>query len=612
MNAVEQWWGDIRDLTLQSVRVWWRVLPRLLTWAILGWLGYQLSLQIAGRLAAHWPWLAMGVFALGFVATLAAAVVSLRIVGDELGVPALVAQQAADQDRDEPEGEAASMTRVLALTLLPFLGIYAAFGYTDDRAAAMLALDYGRTAGLSEDIMLRLDPLASTRATITVLAIVVGAYIVRRVLDLVHDRVGWRVLGFAVAAFEAFFLLVAIFAGQRLFRFLVNWLESRQLVTWILDDLAPLAQIARELRLPQVWSFFVEHVWSPLADVLVEPVVWLALAALVLGSRFASIADLWRQGHTGHQNRLARIRNNHGLRRVALETQEALLGDIDDKYLPTWWSLRLIVRAGLAFLASYVVVYAVVAAAKTGLISLIRFLVGGHDFAFWASFDPVIGLVDAVAVEPLRLVLLAVAYRRCLQRLDARPGDTSAATPVRRGAYLAGVAAVTVLSLTFAGVLRAGLERIPDYQSLRTTVGVPVTMADGAIVTVTRVEAGTMMGSIPTSGVYIQVVGTLGAPTPNIEKFHAARLMSGENEFRSLPSGSTRPGYESDFSAIFEVGPALLAGSRFEYWAPGKITQYHQRVVVDLGIDETRARALIAQAQGKALPDAPYGERPLS
>ena len=111
---------------------------------------------------------------------------------------------------------------------------------------------------------------------------------------------------------------------------------------------------------------------------------------------------------------------------------------------------------------------------------------------------------------------------------------------------------------------------------------------------------------------YIQVVGTLGAPTPNIEKFHAARLMSGENEFRSLPSGSTRPGYESDFSAIFEVGPALLAGSRFEYWAPGKITQYHQRVVVDLGIDETRARALIAQAQGKALPDAPYGERPLS
>ena len=39
------------------------------------------------------------------------------------------------------------------------------------------------------------------------------------------------------------------------------------------------------------------------------------------------------------------------------EVQEAFLGDIDDKYLPTFHSLRLVLRAGVVFLGSYVLVY---------------------------------------------------------------------------------------------------------------------------------------------------------------------------------------------------------------------------------------------------------------
>lgn len=606
MDAVDRWWTDVRLLVAESLRVWWRLLPRLLTYAIGGWLGYQLSLQAAGRLAARWPWLAMAVFALGFVSTLAAAVVSLRVAGEELGVPGLVAAEASASATGPDADGPASLTRVLALTLLPFLGIYAAFGYTDDRAVAMLALDYGRTAGLSDDLMIRLDPLASDRAAATVLGIVVGAYLLRRALDALHDRLGWRALGIFVAACEAFFLLTAIFAGQRLFAYLTSWVRTRRVAGWVRDALASLDGLLHALRLPEAWGFVTGTLWPPLAEILVEPVVWLALTALVLGSRVLSVADLWRQGHSTHGGRLARIRENRGLRRAVLETSEAFFGDIDDKYLPTLHSLRLILRAGLAFLAAYVLVYAVVAGAAELATAGLRMFVGGHDFAFWASFDPVLGFVDAVAVEPLRLVLLAVAFRRCLRRLDVPAAGRL------RPDYVAGVAAVTALSLAVAGAVRAGLGAVPDYQPLRAGVGVPVSMADGAIVTVRRVDvaAATSTGE-PSTGVYVQVSGSIAAPGPRVEKFHSARLVGDRAEFLAMVRGATRPGFEADFSAIYEVGPDHLPGLVFEYWTPGKITQYHQRVVVDLGIDEARAAELLAGARGVRLPPAAEGERPL-
>ena len=47
-------------------------------------------------------------------------------------------------------------------------------------------------------------------------------------------------------------------------------------------------------------------------------------------------------------------RRPRGSGRAAVELKEAFLGDIDDKYLPTFHSLRLVLRAGVVFLGSYV------------------------------------------------------------------------------------------------------------------------------------------------------------------------------------------------------------------------------------------------------------------
>ena len=82
--------------------------------------------------------------------------------------------------------------------------------------------------------------------------------------------------------------------------------------------------------------------------VVSQPIIWLAVAALVYGSQVLSLADLWRRGQPAAarvvgasrfdrrgDKRALRPATPPGVARVGSEVREAFLGDIDDKYLPT-------------------------------------------------------------------------------------------------------------------------------------------------------------------------------------------------------------------------------------------------------------------------------------
>ncbi len=100
--------------------------------------------------------------------------------------------------------------------------------------------------------------------------------------------------------------------------------------------------------------------------------------------------------------------------------KEAFFGDIDDKYLPTFHSLRLVLRAGLVFLGSYVLVYSMIAIAQNYAGTLLYAAIGGHPVDFWVTWEPLTDLVQKLPFEPLRLCLLAVAFRRCLELFQQR------------------------------------------------------------------------------------------------------------------------------------------------------------------------------------------------
>jgi hypothetical protein len=444
-------WVDLRILVLDTGRVWWRTLPQILAVYLAGWLGSQLSLKLAIRVGEWNSWAALAVFSFGFLAQLVAIVVMLQIVGRELGVRDLIPEsEAVGDDRDT------SLTRLVSITLLPFLGIYAAFGEVS-RTASQLANEQLFRNGLLSDAPSVLGTLttAATQNPWWLFGGLVVIYLIRRFVDVLHERTGYRILGILVALIESFFLLVVIMGGVRVWQQARLWLTGREFMAWlatlqeaILDALSVLS-----IRLPALITravgFVVDEVWPLFWEALAQPVIWLAVAALVYGSQVLSLAELWRKGQpylekvpgsTAFASHAERRRARGvrpppaGVGRAAVELKEAFLGDIDDKYLPTFHSLRLVLRAGVVFLGAYVAVYSAIVMAGDGLNSLIDNLLGGRPISFWFAYGPALGLLTDALFEPLRICLLAVAFRRCLELFWQRSHPAAAGDPDPRAA----------------------------------------------------------------------------------------------------------------------------------------------------------------------------------
>ncbi|MBO0882697.1 MAG: hypothetical protein J2P17_20660, partial [Mycobacterium sp.] len=189
-------------------------------------------------------------------------------------------------------------------------------------------------------------------------------------------------------------------------------------------------------------SFISDHLWPVITAGLSQPIFWLAIAALVYGSSVISVAELWRKGKPLASRiriaqraleRASRIQSkgaSHARRdRLLTELKEAFFGDIDDKYLPTLHSLRLILRAGVVFLGAYVVVYSAQAVGSTVWSWILTKTIGGHPMTFWIMVKPLYDLALTLPFEPWRLCLLAVALRRCLMIFRLRAERAGTVTP---------------------------------------------------------------------------------------------------------------------------------------------------------------------------------------
>ena len=222
-------WADLRILVLDTGRVWWRTLPQILAIYLAGWLGSQLALKLAIRVGEWNSWAALAVFAFGFLAQLVAIVVMLQIVGRELGVRDLIPEsEAVGDDRDT------SLTRLVSITLLPFLGIYAAFGEVSQTASQLANEQLFRNGVLSDaPSVLGTLTTAATQHPWWLLGGLVVIYLLRRGLDLLHERTGYRSLGILVALIESFFLLVVIMGGIRVWQQAKLWLTGREFMAWL-------------------------------------------------------------------------------------------------------------------------------------------------------------------------------------------------------------------------------------------------------------------------------------------------------------------------------------------------------------------------------------------
>lgn len=520
---------ELAGLLSLTFALWWRLLPWLVGFTLIGWAGYYGSVLAGSELAQTLPWLVLAALAAGVVVQLAATVAALRLAVVRAGVV-----------RGNAAGPVSGV-HLLSQTVLPFLAMFAAFGFIEGYARDVVTIVTARFSLFGGGEFLKvLNPAGSTTATLVVAAAVVVLFVLRRLMEVLAGRTGWVWLGLGAAWVEAVFGLLVLLSAFRLVENFWLWLEEREVAAWwdgLLDtlfgwiDLPPL--------LAELWQFVAESAWPVAWDLLSQPIAWLALTAVVAGLRLA------RDDRAG--------RTLSGAGRLG---REVLAGDLDEKYLPLWHALRFLARAGWPLLGAYVLAFTVLDWSGDLAVDGVVNLAGGFAGDSAVLTAPFLELVPQVLVLSLRFALLAVA--------TARAGEVLAGDRVEPGNRA--LQAVVVIGLCAAVALSSlALRRDSGEIVVEGRVGEPL-----AVVTVTATvdepRAGSTLvdsggGTATTDLAFVVVPVTVSQVRDGVPV--KTELRSGERTYlpwEGLTTLSARPGFSSLQDVVFEVDPADLAG----------------------------------------------------
>lgn len=397
----------------------WRHWPALLFWFFAQRLAYDLFMGLAIRLAEVSALLAYAAIALLIVTQLVCTIGMFLVLRPSLSLPA----------RRDPLADASSPMQpwvtALAVTLLPFFALYASWGLLDGvrrdfRVAYFVSVSFDNRENLA-------DILGLKGLWIALLV----AWAVRALAKRMHARHGkpfWSIVATACEAYWVFVGVAAVAAGYAIVR---NWWHSRAVYVAVADwwqaptlaglSLAPLKQL-----IDPAWDFL-----ATTAGIIVMPLVWLAITALIYG------LDLRRQQRLDTAD--ARLR--HAVRRYDRlhHGWRILLGKLSNgwhtKGVPLVNSVRLVLRAGLPALLTLCLGWQLLDYLDATLwLALVKWL-GARSGEDWEiigqPFAVLFGsprMVRAgLLTEVLRVVLLAATFSCAIRRLaQARPPQPAA------------------------------------------------------------------------------------------------------------------------------------------------------------------------------------------
>jgi len=609
-NALRPALAAFGDETLRlasaTAGVWLRLLPRLVALTLIGWVAYHGAVFLGAEVAQFSPWLLIPALSIGVVVRLATVVVALRSVATELGAPALLRHvapaDAVDDDRDR------SLSRLLGITLLPFLAVYAAFGYVDSFARDVVLLSTYRFG--PGELLQGLNPLDSGTTAAIAIALVAVLYIARRLLERWQEHTGRLLPALLAALVEASGLFVVLLSAFRLVEGVQLWLGERRVAQWWQASLE-WATGWLHFNLPdlvvRVWTFLGGTIWPVLWNVLSQPLAWLTLAALVFGSRVLTLGDVLHTGPAaggraaGRAERLRlALARAEGPRRVLLRLQRTFVGDVDDKYLPTWKSLRLVLHAGWAFLGAYVLLFSLVGFLGEWSVDAVKTAIGGQPVGVWINVIPFLNLLPDVLAMSLQLALLGAAFVRIVQ-LRSPSTDPP---PVARGRAARGAEVAVVGALMLAFVAAVALQPNPDAAVRTAGLGERARYAGGSV-RVDAVQLGTKVLMLPSKEVeaspvmFVAVRATVtrsGAAKVSVQP----RLVNGSRAYQAQSWGYSTLAPEAGFSDsadfVFEVQPGdVNEGLRLEFENRQFLVYYPDVVSVPLGL--TPAAAAVASHQ---------------
>ncbi|WP_456787325.1 hypothetical protein [Cellulomonas sp. P5_C5] len=410
-DGLRAWLRDLGAVVAQGGRLWARSWPVLLVIALLA---------VAGRHAAGWAavnastvnnTLGWAVLVLAPLSMVAGIVAMLHVLRRDL--PALAAIGRSRGPDDATSGHERGLVDVLASVFVPFLALYASYGLLEEDRAKFLntaayrefmeGIDFSGTGDGPDGSFV---DLATGWGLV---ALVVVAVVLRWLLGRWEGRSHRRALAFAGAYVEAFWLLaVAAFATQLLDK-VWAWVENRQAVSIVLDWWLTVLEALGPVAGPvDAVVDTVAGVLGNLDDLVVIPLAWLTVGAVVYGHKLAAPTKPEARRPAVWQRVPAPVR------RWTTEAAAPVIGDVRGRFTALTDGLRRLAVAGLGPMLVFALAFLVATRIEEAVLMLARAISGPQDTYTWLAFAPMVSSVATAVGLTVTMALLAAGVDRIL------------------------------------------------------------------------------------------------------------------------------------------------------------------------------------------------------
>ncbi len=413
--GLRAWLRDLGAVVAQGARLWIRSWPLLLVIALLA---------VAGRHAAGWAavnastvnnTLGWAVLVLAPLSMVAGIVAMLHVLRRDL--PALDAIGRTRAPDDAASGHERGLVDVLASVFVPFLALYASYGLLDEDRARFL-----NTAAYREFV--ERSPFSAERADggfvdlatgWGLVALVVVAVVLRWLLGRWEGRSHRRALAFAGAYVEAFWLLVVAAFATQLLDSVWAWVESRRAVAIVLDWWLTVLEALGPVAAPVDAAVnAVAGVLGNLDDLVVIPLAWLTVGAVVYGHKLAAPPKPEPRVRAAAWQRVPAP-----VRRWTTEAAAPVVGDVRGRFTALADGLRRLAVAGLGPMLVFALAFLVATRVEEGILLLARAISGPQDVDTWLAFAPMVSSVATAVGLTLTMALLAAGVDRILAGQEA-------------------------------------------------------------------------------------------------------------------------------------------------------------------------------------------------
>jgi hypothetical protein len=419
MRTIVDGFREMVHLIGDTFRLWWRNLLPLVTWFLAGYVGFRASIEAAIWLDEHQhSSLGVGVFSTGVLIQIAATVGMIRTCATSLYRWRDAAGNKAEETADPTQQ---GLMELLAVTLLPMVAVWSAWGFLDDRIKVLSVTNLvERGLGPGANFFTLNDHGWHTYVPAIVILLVL-----RRVFEAVDDRWPSRPVKFAQVWAEAFFLLLTVAVTPHAVADFKGWIEVRDFwyisVDWWngLKDFFAGIHVPIPAGIEFLWGVFWDSLWPLFKSGVAEPLTWLAITTVVFGHRVLTSSgvfggtrierrfggQLTTEDDAPKQNRLVALTN---------QAPNLLLGGLREKFYPTLTAFRLLVRVGPVFLGVVCTVYTLwLLADDWAFAGLVR-LIGVHGTDWGLMNNEIATLATDIVFETLRIALLAAAFDLCI------------------------------------------------------------------------------------------------------------------------------------------------------------------------------------------------------